>query len=262
VAILPPLVVNAPEPRGLRYGLLIAASGPLELPQHGLSAGLIYEPVSCGHARLYPIECPAGVTPTVKVFDPLSGFVTANPFVAYASLQCGAVGNTADSMRTKVLRRLANGEQSVAEEGMATVLAAGATVVVAPDADDIRSVIGALEQRLYGDDGVAYGNVGYLHMPPRYANYAGSHGILFKDGNLWRTHMGTVVVFGGGYPDNGSIYITGHTTVWRAADVTVPDPEQTFDRSANQYFVLAEREYAVAYDCVAAVAQFIPAGES
>lgn len=262
MAGLPPLEVTAPEPRGLRYGLLTAASGPLDLVEHGLSAGLIYEPVSCGHAHLYPVECPPDDPPTVKVFDPLNGFVTATPFVAYASLRCGAVGNSAEAIRTKVLRRLANGEQTVAEQGMATVLAGAATPVVAPDPDDIRSVIGALEQWLYGVGGANYGNVGYLHLPPRYANYAGSNGVLFQQGPLWRTHMGTTVVFGGGYPDTGEIYISGHTTVWRAADINVPDPNQTFDRTANQYLVLAEREYAVAFDCVAAVAQFIPAGES
>lgn len=262
MANLPPMEVNAPEPRGVRYGLLTAASGPLDLPPHALSAGLTYEPVSCGQARLYPVDCVTGQTPTVKVFDPATGQVEAMPFVAYASLTCGSVGETAADMRTKVLRRLANGEQTVAEQGLATELGVAAVPLFAPDPDDIRSVLGALEQWLYGIDGAAYGNVGYLHMAPRYAGFAGSHGLLLRDGVLWRTHMGTVVVFGGGYADDGSIYISGHTTVWRAPDINVPDPEQTFDRSLNQYMLLAEREYAVAFDCVAAVAQFVPAGES
>ena len=262
MANLPPMIVNAPEPRGLRYGLLVAAAGPLDLPAHGLAAGLLYQPVSCGHSHLYDVECTDGVTPASKVFDPAETYVHAAPFVAYATLTCGRTGKSAAEMRTQVLRRLANGEQSTAEAGLAAALAGSAVPITPADPLDIRSAFGALEQWLYGDDGAAYGNAGYLHLPPRYANYAASHGILFRDGLLWRTHMGTVVVFGGGYPDNGSIYISGHTTVWRAPDINVPDPDQTFDRTTNEFRLLAEREYAVAFDCVAAVAQFTPAGES
>ncbi len=63
--------------------------------------------------------------------------------------------------------------------------------------------------------------------------------------------MGTVWAFGGGYPDDGTIYISGQPTVWRSSDVFVAPASGAFDRLTNQYNMIAEREYAVAYDCLA-----------
>jgi hypothetical protein len=258
VAIVPAPVVPAPEPRGLRYGLLTAANGPIDLPNpHGLGGGVKYEPVSCGFARVVPSDC----APIDKTFDPADEVVEQESFLVYATLECGSVGHTAAEIEAKVRRRLANGEQTAAEEGFADVLTAGVdAALVAPDPTDIESVVGALEQWLYGSNPgqQKYGNVGFLHSPVRFAPYLGCRGLLIKDGLVWRTHMGTVMVFGGGYPDDGTIYISGQVTVWRAADVHVPSIEQTFNRTSNQWTALAEREYAVAYDCVAARVNFAP----
>lgn len=257
MAIGPAPVVPAPEPRGLRYGLLTAANGPVDLPvPHGLGGGVRYEPVSCGIARTYPVIC-TGPLPA-KTFDAASPLVDASPFMAYASLQCGAAGHTAAELEAKVRRRLANGEQTIAEQGMATALTAAATPLTASDPTSIASVVGKLEQWLYGIATANYGNVGYLHVPIRFASWATATGLAVKDGPVWRTHLGTIWVWGGGYPDDGRIYISGQATVWRAPDVNVPDPEQSFDRVQNQYYLLAEREYAVAFDCVAARASFVP----
>lgn len=257
MALIPAPLVPAPEPRGLRYGLLAAANGPLNLPEpEGLGGGVRYEPVSCGSARLYPVECDD--TPPVKVFDEMDPLVEADPFLVYATLQCGSVGKTPAELDTKVRRRLANGEQTAAEEQLAEILAAAAVPLTAPNDASLRSVVGELEQWLYGTGGAAYGNVGYIHASIRTAAYASTIGLLTKDGSVWRTHLGTIWSFGGGYPDDGSIYITGLTTLWRAATVTVAPIRQTFDRGANQYYAIAERQYAVAYDCVAGVATFEP----
>lgn len=260
MAIVPAPIVTAPEPRGLRYGLLTAANGPIDLPSpHGRGGGVRYDPVSCGFARLYPVECPADVVPVEKMFDDADSIITAEPFVAYATYVCGAAGYSAAELEAKVARRLANGEQTIAESAMATVLAAGAVGLAAPDPTSIESVVGELEQWLYGINGAAYGNVGYLHAPVRFEPYASFFGLIQKDGALLRTHMGTIWVFGGGYPDDDTIYISGQVTVWRSPDVVIPPALQGFDRQLNQYNLLAERDYAVAYDCVAASAEFVPA---
>lgn len=259
MALMPAPFVDATQPRGLRYGLLAAATGPLELPQHALASGVRFRPVSCGGAHNYPVDCPTD-DPETKQFDPATPIIEADTFAVYATVECSRVGLTATQIEDMVRQRLASGEQTAAEVGMAEVLAAGAVPLSAPADSDIRSVIGELEEWLYGVGGAAYGNVGFLHAPVRFANMIGADGLLYRDGPLWRTHMGTIVVFGGGYPDDGTIYISGQVTVWRAADVTVPPPDQTWDRELNLFQVLAEREYAVAYDCVAASAGFVPEG--
>jgi hypothetical protein len=195
-----------------------------------------------------------------KTFDPNDPFVDAAPFVVYATLQCGPVGHTARELERKVRRRLANGEQTQAEAGLAISLATAATPVPAGDPADIVSVVAELEEWLYGSAGAGYGNVGYLHASPRTAAYAAFGSLMVREAPLWKTPLGSIWVFGGGYPD-GLVFASGHTTVWRAATVAVPPPRQTFDRQSNQHFLIAEREYAVAFDCVAAVADFVPPGE-
>ncbi len=261
MAIVPAEVIPAPQPRGLRYGLLTAATGPLDLPvPNGLGGGVRYAPDSCGQTRTYPVDCPADVTPPAKTFDPIEDLIDAEPFVVYSSLQCGSVGYTQAELEAKVRRRYANGEQTGVETEFAVVLAAAASPLTAPDPGSIESVIGELEEWLYGVGGVAYGNVGFLHSPVRFATAAAFAGLLVQRGPLWTTQMGTIWVFGGGYPDDGIIYISGQVTLWRAPDIFVPPVDQTFDRSLNQYKLLAEREYAGAFDCFAASAEFTPPG--
>lgn len=253
MVIMPPQLVAAPPPRGLRYGLFTAGIGPLDLPApNGLAGGVTYDPQTCGHTHEWPVECPPGDAGE-KVFDPGDDWVTALPFVVYATYVCGAASYTAQELEAKVRRRLANGEQTSAERLFSQGLLPLATLQPAPEPDSITSVFGELEQWLYGD--MQYGQVGMIHAPARASAYAAERYQLVKDGVLWRTPMGTVVSFGGGYPD-GLVFITGQTTVWRAADVHVPSPDQTFDRENNQWNLLAEREYAVGYDCLAAVSPF------
>jgi len=258
MVIAPPQVVPAPEPLGLRYGLLRTA-GPIDLPTHGLAGGIVYEPVSCGFARSYTTLCHTDQRTGEKTFDANESPITRESFVVYAPLVCGSAGKTSAELEAKVRRRLANGEQTVAEAGMATILAAGATPLIAPGVT-LTDVVGELEQWLYGSDALPapadaqYGNVGYLHASPRIAAHAMDADLIVPDGPLLRTRMGTIWVFGGGYPDDGTIYISGNVTVWRAPDVFVSPPQQLLNQATNQYHVIAEREYAVSYDCVAASA--------
>lgn len=262
MALIPRQVVPAPEPRGLRYGLLTAATGPLDLPSpHGRGGGVTYDPVSCGFARLYPVECDG--TPPEKEFDPADGYVNADPFVAYATYICGSVGSTQAELETKVQRRLANGEQSVAEQALWTLMEADTDAVDATPTDtgSLVDVVSALEDWLYGDGGAAYGNIGFLHASPGAAAHAMADQLLVRDGAIWRTAMGTIWVFGGGY-GAGTVRISGNVTVWRSPDVLTPPAAQVFDRSNNEYRLLAEREYAVAYDCVTAFSTYTEAPSS
>lgn len=250
-------IVEAPPSRGLRYGLFAAAVGPMDLPvPGGLRGGVQFLPQSCGTASLYPVVCDD--TPPAQTFKDGDGYIVAEPFLARATYVCQSVGTSAAELEARVRQRLANGEQSVAEAGMAQALAASAVPVTAADPTNIHSVVGELEQWLYGDGTADYGNVGYLHAPARFSAWATSIGLAIKDGPVWRTHMGTVWIFGGGYPDDGQMYISGTAAVWRAPEASVPPAAQVFDRTTNQYRLVADREYAVAFDCVAAVATFEP----
>jgi hypothetical protein len=253
VAIIPARPVPAPEPLGLRYGLFTVATGPLPMPANAGAGGLTWEPVSCGTAHAYPADCHTD-DPDPKTFDLADPFTSAAPFTVYSTFRCGAAGHNAAQVEAIVRQRLANGEQSAVEEQLADVLAdavtADATALTAPDPTSLRSVVGELEQWLYGDQG--YGQIGFLHAPFRAAAYADM--LVVREGNIMKTRLGTRWVFGN-YPD-GEIFISGHVTVWRDAEILVPPAAQTLDRATNQWNGIAEREYAVGFDCVAASAEF------
>jgi hypothetical protein len=260
VAITPAVIVAAPEPLGRRYGLLTAAAGPLDMPRTGST--ITYDPVSCGTARSLAAECVDPEDPAVKTFDPGEDWVEGSAFVAYATLQCGSAG--VGDIEARVTRRLTNGAQSAVEQHLGAVLTDVAETVPAPVDTEASSVIGALEQWLYGtsDGGKGYGNVGYLHAPFRMSSYLHKGTLLSTDsaGRI-RTRLGTVVVFGD-YPDDGSVFITGHVTTWRAAEIAVSPREQVLNRTNNNFYMLAEQEWAVAYDCVAGVANYSVEGMS
>lgn len=256
--ITPAPSVTAPEPYGRRYGLLTAAAGPLDLPAGRLGGGVTYEPVSCGVAHAVALDCVNPEDPETKTFDAGDEWTEAAPFVAYATIQCGSVG--ARDIETRVQRRLVNGEQGAVERFLGAQLTAAATTVVPPVSTEMHSVVGALEHWLYSDQG--YPSVGFIHAPVRLASYLADGVPLTPDsGGRLRTRMGTVVVFGD-YPDDGGMFVTGHVTLWRAPDIHTPPRPQVLNRTNNNLYMLAEREWAVAWDCVAGVADYVVEGMS
>ena len=258
--ITPPTIVEAPQPLGRRYGLFLAAAGPIDMPRVG--GDITYEPVSCGTAHALDMDCVDQEDPVEKVFDEGDDWVVASTFVAYATIQCGSVG--AGDLDAKVRRRLANGAQSAVEQHLGTVLSGTATTVPAPVDESASSVIGALEQWIYGGGAgeQGYGNVAYIHAPFRMASYLHKGTLLSTDaqGRI-RTRLGTVVVFGD-YPDDGRVFVTGQVAIWRSPDVSVSPREQVLNRVNNNYYMLAEQEWAVSYDCAAGVAEYVIEGAS
>lgn len=273
--ILPPMMVETPRPLGRRPGLFTAAVGPLDFTSpHGQGGGVQFEETSCGTAYPYPINCD-GDRPSKPSDggDPTSEFPS---FAVVAGMVCGALGYTEAQFRAKILQRLENGEQHAAEaalwtgeglEGSALGIpnltddATDVGALVAYDPEHLVSVVSALEQWMYGENGYNYN--AFIHAPIGVAAWGNAFGeLVIRDGNLLRTPAGSVWVFGGGYPAGEGLRITGTTTVYRAAEPFVYPPDQTMDRLNNQRHLVAEREYAVAFECAVGSADFNPLGES
>lgn len=280
----------APSPGPLRYGLFSVAP-PKDLPSAGRGGGLVFTPDTCGIARPYAMDCPPGGE---KTFDEGDAESQALPFVVLATLLCGAVGYTDAEWAEKAQARLATGEQGAAElalwtgrtaAGGADSLGIGAfntfgapTVVTAVDDSSIASVVSELEEFAYLTSG--YGYEAVIHAPVGVAAHAGEANLVIDDGGVKRTPYGTRWVFGGGYPGttvdtvNGdtpgtipaggvAMYVTGQVNVWRSPDVFVPPRVQTLDRTTNQQFMVAERDYAISFDCLLGQATYLyPAGGS
>lgn len=266
---IPPNVIQAPDPGPLRYGLFNVATGPLDMPNRVRQAGITYDPVGCGTSRAYPADCTG--SPPTKTFDPNTGESTALPFVVYSTIVCGSAGYTSDYLEAKVRRKLLATEQAGVEEALwsgavgtsgalantPTFQGGGTTILTA--AAGLHTAIGNLEDYAAAN----YGFEPVLHMETRLAERVGLGGAIRRDGNILRTPLGTPISFGGGYPGTSPaaaapaaghawIYITGHVTLWRAPDVFVAPAREVFDRSLNQYKLIAEREWLVAVDCFTA----------
>lgn len=272
-SLIPAPIVPAPQPLARRYGLFTAASGPLDLPDHGEGGGVRYTPEDCGEVAAYGVACyGSGIGQTDAPAKPLDGVadeVNTGVFVALATIECNAVGYTRDEQITRLRRRHEAGEQAAVERalwsgldfegndlGIRTLDTEAVDITAGYDPGLITDVIGALERYAYTTQG--YGSVAYIHAPIEVAAFAAEQGLVIPETpsqptGRKLTPMGSVWSFGA-YP-GGSIVITGQTTVWRSADVQV---YESFENSSNEMLLVAERAYSVAFDCFAGRAEFDP----
>jgi hypothetical protein len=268
MALIPGMVVPAPEQLRRRYGLFDAASGPLDLPAHGEGGGVRFVPVSCGGAYAYGVACyDTGEAPD-KPLDGDAEEISTGVFGVLSTLNCGAVGYTTEEYRTKVRRSLEGSEMAAVEaalwggddfEGNALEILnlsdSAADIPVGYDPGLITDVVGALERYAYVTQ--QYGGVAYIHAPIEVAAFAAEAGLVLPEtsGPTGRkiTPMGSVWAFGA-YP-SGSVIITGQTTVWRAPEIQVYN---SFDQNTNEVLLVAERAYSVAFECFAGEAEFNP----
>ncbi len=270
VALIPPVLLTAkPTPSApRRYGLLQAAVGPLDLPEHARIGGIRYINEICGDGFGYQVECVEALNS--KTFSNGLQTVTGVPFVVYSTILCGSVGFTQDEFNAMAVSRLLSVEQTIVEQ----VFSAGtfaqapslanntpnATTVVGTSVTAVE-VVSELENAIYCTS--QYGANAYLHMPIAVLNDLISQHFLTWDGRVWRTPMGSIVSAGcyanltpaGAAPAAGVfwIYATGQTAIWRASDsdIAVYPVEGTLDRTTNQQLILAEREYVVTWECAA-----------
>jgi hypothetical protein len=280
-----------PNPGNLRYGLfnvappqtLVSEEDGQNIADHAYGGGLTYDPMGCGRARLYTFDCNP---PATKTFEPNSAEVEVNPFAVYSSLACGPQGMTPAFMAQKTSERLHSSEQAAVEEafwtgsaGNTPFLSQASAVDIAPGLTfaTITDAVAALEAHAYGV--IPYGHHAVLHARSSVHAYAAQARLVntaaqgFAD--VWgtrpeepilRTSLGTKWVFGGGYPGTGIaaaapgagktfIFITGNVTTWRQSEWTPPDPARSaFDRSINEFRLLAERSYLATFDCFSACA--------
>lgn len=254
--------VEAPSSTAPRYGLFAAANGPLALPAHAGGGGLEYETGLCLLPYGYTINCAA---PGTKTYDEAIDRITGDPFAVVLAKQCTAVGMTPERWTRFLMEGLLAGEQAAVESifsdetfDQAPGLANATGVVTLAAAANPIAGIGQLEEWL----AARYGPPGVLHIPARAAHQVQATGGLRWDGSRWRTALGNVVSFGNykGLLPNGAapaaghttFYITGQVTIWRAGDVFVTPYGEALNKSTNQLFGYAEREYVIAYDCFVA----------
>lgn len=289
MGLIPGPTITAPEPIRRRPGLFDAASGPLNLPAHGEGGGVSYVPVTCGEAIPYGINCYQGeVAAPAKPTDGDAAQVETGVFAAVSALLCSSVGYSLPEFRAKVRRKLEGAEQGAVEQGFWTgedasgnpmdilnLEKTATAIFTSGDAGEhMTGVLARLEDWLYREQG--YGYAGYIHAPASFAPYAAEAGLIIPESysnpmtGRKSTPNGSVWVFGGGYPGTGAggasgwpgggfMHITGQVTVWRAPEISIYD---AFNQESNERYLVAERAYAVSYDCHNARVEFNPLGLS
>jgi hypothetical protein len=262
-------LIEAPPTSPLRYGIFAASQGPFNLDTRGIGSGISFLTDHCDGATLYDANC---TTHPTKVFVEGSDLIQAEPFWVVADKHCGTVGRTPAEMEQAARTQLISGEQEQVElavwngGGVAASPAltlAGATIVT-PAAPGAGTAIAALEQAAYD----VFGYNGVIHMNTAgYAALAYSQ-VLVRDGAQLKTPLGTVLSIGSGYLTTGPAnvaaaagfvwaFMTSTVSMWRS-EIMVPSVTDTLDRTLNQYNAVAERVYAVTWDCPEVFAVQVP----
>lgn len=266
-------IVTAPPTTPIHYGLFTAVNSVQTMDARIIASGGQFLVDHCGDAQLYNQTCIENPT---KTFVEGSDLMEFDPFWVVARKRCGSVGRTSGEMLTAVREQLVTSQQTLVEEGLwgGTVVPVdpnltghAGTVVVTPAAPGFGTAIAALEEAFYS----VYGYTGTIHVNMRaYAAAAYSQLIVRQGGaGVLRTPMGSAWSFGAGYgitgpagaaPAAGFVwaFMTGAVSMWRSGILPQPDPRQTFDRTLNQWDVVAEEVFGLTWDCPDVFAVQVP----
>jgi hypothetical protein len=259
-----PAYIDQPPLPPRPYGLFDVALGPLPFPNQNPGGGVLYVPDTCeDDVFLVAMNCPP-VTGT-KTFSTVEAPVSGAPFSVLTTYTCGSIGFSFSEAKTRVMNRMTLREQRAVEQrlwqGSSGVL--GSIPGLFANATNLGTAgcpveaIEILEQALA--DRAIVG--GIIHARSGMSPHLCNNHLVYKGaGRQLTTWLGTPYVFGQGYsgigptgqPVDGStewMYVTGRVVVWQDPEIHVPDPHQTFDKTGNQMFLVAERFYAVAVEC-------------
>jgi hypothetical protein len=278
-----PVYVDQPNVGTIRYGLLAAANGPFDMPDHGDVGGVQYLEEHCGSAHLLAAaSCSNPTITAASTLDGCDGTAIGLPFQVVAGLKTSAFPYDAAEVDRRVRVRLNDNYQFVAEQAFWGGNADVQPVLQRPELNggsgilDITPTPGTPVTIEYGigrleDALAAYSYPGIIHARPLITPYLVERQMMPLPQRQARgltgvqyTPMGNVWSFGRGYsgnkPDNdatapaaGTAYIvaTGAVTVWRDPKVYVSPPDKTFDRSGNAWQTTAQQANAITVDCVA-----------
>lgn len=264
-----PIYQDAPAAPQPSPGLINAAIVK-DMPAHGAWDGIEYRPDACGDLHFYPTNwCDdegAPIEQAAKDFDDVAALVQSYPFMMYASSTCGLPGMPLTESEGRVRRLLLAKEQWGVERafwgGSTEVPGYLQQLALTPigTTTSVASAVRLLEQALadtYGLPGIVHARAGVAAL------FGEAHQLQnTPQGQIQRTWKGNQVVFGDGYgavDEAGdaldgtveTLFITGRVTMWRAGEAFIPTPRQVFNRTTNQTYILAEREYAITHECAA-----------
>lgn len=278
--------VNAPAFTPLPYGLLTALDVETRYDNGShWQNGVVWESL-CAQSGTTFDQC-VSVTGTGGAGAPAPPAKTetaeldvrgATPFTVYAEVDCSVPGfwERAEELTRNVITQ---SEQWQVERALWTGLAGGQPVVyphLASNAEvtdgsvllqtsattvvsggvplDVVEGLGRLQSALAD----CYDGIGVIHVPRVLEPALTDAGLIVRDGTNYRTTQGHKVVLGAGYLGSSPsgttsdatawVYATGPLFIYRS-DVFIPRQREMIDRASNALTTLAERTYAIGWDC-------------
>lgn len=245
---LNPVIIDAPPVNPSPTGLFAATTWvPLDGPPRfladgieirnqnfdGLNASGVWEADWCASPDdLTNDDIKEGFrSPALEKFDPL---------VAWAFDECGLTQPSQTEVKARATQTLRLVEQQLVERAFATRLLADAGTPAA--ADDIVDAVSQLEAEF-----AKAGMLGVIHASAALAAFAVSKGVAKAQGSAYRSPLGHLFVFGGGYVEGLGNRIIGTSPVMGQRE-TDSSLRTALDTSHNRFIAIAERAYVVGYE--------------
>jgi hypothetical protein len=263
--------IEAPPARPPAYGLIAAATALDSADFDWTVEGFQFVPEGCGDGGIAGIDCNGGSTGTIDPdFTPTT--IEGDPVYLWAGDNCRTTfGYLGWDRAGRARRQLAATESfrlaaelwdgavgaSLSHDNRHLIDSASDTITNGPES--LRFALACLD----GYVGVpSDGQRGMLHMTPQLLAHAAHMELVERQGNLWVTPMGNVVVADYGYSGNGPGGDPAGDSQWVYATSTIrlllgpvevvgADPVEGVDRSTNTWKVFAGRAASWQWDeCV------------
>lgn len=200
--------IDAPQAREPRYGL-IAAAEIIDDPTRW-QAGVSFTPEACAGGGVLPLEQGCGPNLSGSFASSANpGEAVADPFVVFHVETCSTFGSARRDFQGRARRGLLATRSSYVAEALwdgydpmqeQRALVDSASDVLTSEASSPSAVIACLEQGLMV---CGRGRRGLLHVTPQLLTILVQQSLVYRDGNLWLSPMGNIVVADAGYTGNG-----------------------------------------------------------
>lgn len=266
-----PRPVPALDGAPLKYGIFSVAN--LEEAGTGhWQQGNEWEPQLCGPASLY--RCPTcaqnntGTSPAKEYTDEGVPLEEALPFTVYASFACTPIGNW-DRAEDRARAFLLSGEERAVEAMISDGVHAGSRALTNASSVDITPVAGtpvtvaqglAILEQYIGANGKGEGVIIGTRRDVTLANANGK--LIYSEESGLYTLLGTPVaavsgITGATGPNNEAagtgeawmFALGSRPRILRSEVFMTSSREQSLDTGFNNLNILAERTYAVGWDC-------------
>ncbi len=217
--------VQAPPARPPLYGL-IAAAPVVEDAALRWVGGWSYLPEGCGASGALSVGC-LGNTEAMASDGRGPGAVEGDPVLLYATDECSSFGFAARDWLGRARRQLAAVESAeLADELWDGAVTQAATPDLANrwlagpaiDSDTVTGAaatpVAALACITQGLAETLRGQQGMVHVTPQLLTYLQSEQVVTRQGNLWVTAMGHIVVADAGYSGSGPGGVAAGATQW------------------------------------------------